>query len=136
MSANPTKLVFTSYVNQEINNLISKLIFDNTINSQESWISLELQSIFNLWLATANKGREPWNPALLSSEWNLCVIRIIIKFSSRTSWEIELSNFLKINWLWTTQMFQRAKINEKGQGRAYKMHNHVRMTSDKNVVCT
>ena len=33
-------------------------------------------------------------------------------------------------------MFQRAKINDKNQGRAYKMHNHVRMISNKNVVYT
>ena len=33
-------------------------------------------------------------------------------------------------------MFQRGKINDKSQGRAYMMHNHVRMTSDKNVVYT
>ena len=33
-------------------------------------------------------------------------------------------------------MFQRAKINDKIQGRAYMMHNHVRMTSNKNVGCT
>ena len=33
-------------------------------------------------------------------------------------------------------MFQRAIIDYKSQGRAYMMHDHVRMTSDKNVVCT
>ena len=33
-------------------------------------------------------------------------------------------------------MFHIAKIEYKSQGRAYMMHNHVRMTSDKNVVCT
>ena len=33
-------------------------------------------------------------------------------------------------------MFQRAQINDKGQGRAYKMHNHVEKTLDKNVVYT
>ena len=30
------------------------------------------------------------------------------------------------------QMFQRAKINGKGQGRAYKMYDHVRMLSAQN----
>ena len=33
-------------------------------------------------------------------------------------------------------MFQRAKINDKSQGRAYKLHNRVRIILDKNVVCT
>ena len=34
MSTNPIKIVLTSYINQEINNLITQLIFDNTISSQ------------------------------------------------------------------------------------------------------
>ena len=51
--------------------------------------------------------------------------------SFENSWEIELLNCWKINLLWT-KMFQRAKINGKGQGKAYKMYDHVRMLSAQN----
>ena len=33
-------------------------------------------------------------------------------------------------------MFQRAQINDKGQGRAYKIRNYVKITPNKNVVRT